>query len=315
MADKGSLTRFAWLSIAAAVGTMTLKFIAYLLTGSVGLLSDALESIVNLVAAVVALVVLHIAAKPPDDEHAYGHAKAEYFSAGVEGTLILVAAASIAWAALGRLLHPQELDNVGVGLLVSMVAAAVNGAVALVLLRNGRRYRSITLEADGKHLMTDVWTSGGVLIAVLVVQLTGWLRLDPLIAFVVAGNIVWAGTHLLRRSTRGLMDVGLPAEQRAAIEAVLERYTSFSVQFHALRTREAGRRAFMSVHVLVPGVETVQRAHDLVERVEADLRAAVPDITVVTHIEPLEDPRSFADEGLDRRALPPFVARPPRPGG
>ncbi|MFZ4517860.1 MAG: cation diffusion facilitator family transporter [Microthrixaceae bacterium] len=309
-----SLTRFAWLSIAAAIVTMGIKTVAYLITGSVGLLSDALESTVNLVAAVGALVALRVAARPADEDHAYGHAKAEYFAAGAEGGMILFAAVAIIVTSVPRLLHPEALTDVAAGLTVSALAGGVNLAVALVLGRAGRRYRSITLEADGKHLMTDVWTSAGVIVAVGLVALTGWERLDPIIALVVAANIVVSGVVLLRRSVAGLMDTSLPEEQLAAVREVLERRTAPDTQFHGLRTRQAGRRSFMSLHVLVPGAWSVQRAHDLVEEVEADLRARVPDLTIVAHVEPLEDPRSFADEGLDRRAVPPS-ARPPTPPG
>jgi cation diffusion facilitator family transporter len=303
------LTRFAWLSIAAAVSTMGIKTVAYLITDSIGLLSDALESTVNLVAAVGALIALTVAARPADEEHAYGHAKAEYFAAGAEGAMILLAAASIVYTAIPRLLDPVALNDVGVGLLVSAVAGGINLAVALVLGRAGRRHRSITLEADSKHLMTDVWTSAGVIVAVGLVALTGWERLDPVIALVVAANIVVSGLILIRRSAQGLMDRALPADDLEAIRSVLGQHTSADTQFHGIRTRQAGRRSFMSVHCLVPGAWTVQRSHDLVERVEADLRGAVPNLTVVTHIEPLEDPRSFADIDLDPTAVPPS-ARP-----
>ena len=234
------LTRFAWLSIAAAVATMGLKTSAWLLTGSVGFLSDAAESVVNLVAAVVALLVLRLAAQPPDEEHEYGHEKAEYFAAGVEGALIVLAAGSIAWAALDRLRDPQELTSVGIGVAVSVVAAAINLAVAVVLVREGRRYRSITLEADGRHLLTDVWTSVGVVVGVTAVSITGWEPLDPIVALVVAVNVVAAGAVLLRRSTGGLMDRALPAADRAAIDGVLDRHRGLGVQFHAVRTRGAG---------------------------------------------------------------------------
>lgn len=305
------LTRYAWLSIAAAVSTMAIKTVAYLITDSVGLLSDALESTVNLVAAVGALVALTIAARPADEEHAYGHAKAEYFAAGAEGAMILLAAASIVVTAIPRLLDPVELTDVGVGLLVSAVAGGINLAVALVLGRAGRRHRSITLEADGKHLMTDVWTSAGVIVAVGLVAVTGIERLDPIIALVVAANIVVSGILLLRRSVQGLMDRALPDEDLDAIKDVLRSHTGADTQFHGLRTRQAGRRSFMSVHCLVPGAWTVQHAHDLVERVEGELRAAVPNLSVVTHVEPLEDPRSFADVNLDPTAVPPSA----RPGG
>ncbi len=304
-----SLSRFAVLSIAAALVTMGIKTVAFLITGSVGLLSDALESTVNLVAAIGALVALRVAARPADEEHAYGHAKAEYFAAGAEGGMILFAAVAIIVTSVPRLLHPEALTDVAAGLTVSALAGGVNLAVALVLGRAGRRYRSITLEADGKHLMTDVWTSAGVIVAVAMVALTGWERLDPIIALVVAANIVVSGVVLLRRSVAGLMDTSLPVDQLEAVQAVLARRTGPDTQFHGLRTRQAGRRSFMSFHVLVPGAWTVQRSHDLVEEVEAELHAQVPDLTIVAHVEPLEDPRSFADEGLDRRAVPPS-ARP-----
>jgi cation diffusion facilitator family transporter len=304
------LTRYAWLSIAAAVVTMSLKGVAAALTGSVGLLSDAMESVVNLVAAVIALLALRAVGKDPDEEYTYGRAKAEYLSAGVEGTLIVIAAASIAVVAVRRLLEPAEVARLGIGFAVSAVAALANLGVALVLLRAGRRHRSITLEADGKHLMTDVWTSAGVLAGFLLVAATGWRPLDPIVALGVAVNIVIAGWVLIRRSVRGLLDASLPAPQRAAIEAVLDRYRSHDVDFHAIRTRQAGSRAFMTVHVLVPGERTVLSSHDLIERIEHDLHDAVPQLTVTTHLEPLEDPRSFADESLDRRRGVPDAAVP-----
>ncbi|MEW6581659.1 MAG: cation diffusion facilitator family transporter [Actinomycetota bacterium] len=295
-----ALARFAWMSIAAALVTMGLKLAAWLLTGSVGFLSDAAESVVNLMAAVIALVVLRFAAQPPDAEHQYGHEKAEYMAAGVEGALILLAAASIAWAAIGRLLNPEPLENVQVGVTVSAIAAAVNLVVALRLIRVGRAHRSIALEADGKHLMADVWTSVGVVAGVAAVGATGWDRLDPIIALAVAANIVVTGYLLIHRSTGGLMDRALPAADLAAVEAVLDRHRLEGVEFHAIRTRQAGRRSFVSMHVLVPGAWSVQRGHDLAERVERDVRQAVPHATVFTHIEPVEDPSSFADAGLDR---------------
>jgi len=307
------LTRFAWLSIGAALTTMALKASAAALTGSVGLLSDAMESVVNLVAAVVALIALRAVAKAPDDEFAYGREKAEYLSAGVEGTMIVLAAASIGYAAVRRLIHPVEIEQVGIGLAVSMVAALVNFVVAVVLLRAGRRYRSITLEADGKHLMTDVWTSFGVLVGVGLVAASGWAWLDPVVALCVAANIVVSGVTLLRRSVRGLLDASLPAEQLAEVQAILARYEALDVQFHALRSRAAGRRSFVSFHMLVPGDRTVMAAHDMAEQVEAELREAIEDLHVIVHLEPLEDPRSFADESLDRRRVPPSAAL--RPGG
>ena len=298
--EQRRLFRLLWLSIAAAVATITLKLTAWALTGSVGLLSDAAESVVNLVAALVAMAALRWAVKPADEDHAYGHAKAEYFSAGVEGALILVAAVAIAVAAVGRLLHPQPLESVGIGLLVTAVATVINLVVGLTLLRAGRRARSIVLEADGKHLITDVWTSVGVIIGVAGVVITGWERLDPIVALAVAANILVAGGGLLRRSAGGLMDRALEEPDLEAIQEVLAEFERDGVRFHALRTRQAGSRRFISVHVLVPGAWTVQRGHDLVEHVEGSLCTRLPGASVFTHLEPAEDPRSFADTTLDR---------------
>ncbi len=296
---KADLRRFAWLSIAAAIATILLKGIAWWLTGSVGLLSDALESFVNLAGALMALAMLSLAAEPADEKHAYGHGKAEYFSSAFEGFLILLAAASIAYTAIDRFLHPQPLSDVGIGLLVSVVASLINLFAARELLKAGRAHNSITLEADAKHLMTDVWTSVGVIIGVGLVWLTGWLWLDPLIALLVAANIVWTGWELMHRSASGLMDEALPLEQLAAIETVLESHRQNGLEFHALRTRQAGRQAFISLHVLVPGEWTVQRGHDLVEQIECDIRAAVPFSHLTTHLEPIEDPLSHADQALE----------------
>ncbi|HJZ45948.1 MAG TPA: cation diffusion facilitator family transporter [Roseiflexaceae bacterium] len=295
-----SLTRFAWLSIAAAVLTIVLKAIAYWLTGSVGLLSDALESLVNLVAAIMALAMLTLAARPADEEHAYGHTKAEYFSSGVEGALIVLAAVSIGWAAWPRLLQPQPIEQPGLGLAISVAASVLNFIVARILLTAGHRYQSITLEADAHHLMTDVWTSAGVLIGVGAVVLTGWERLDPIIALLVAANIIWTGVQLVRRSAHGLLDTGLPAAELAAIRQVLDRYAQPNVQFHALRTRQAGARRFVSLHVLVPGDWTVHHGHSLLEQIERDIRAVLPNTTVFTHLEALDDPTSWQDTTLDR---------------
>ena len=300
--DRKSLTRFAWISIAAAILTITLKSVAYFLTGSVGLLSDALESIVNLVGAIMALAMLTVAARPADDDHTYGHSKAEYFSSGVEGTLILIAAISIIWTAAPRLLNPQPLEQVGLGLAVSVVASIINMAAAYVILQAGKRYKSITLEADAHHLMTDVWTSVGVLGGVGIVALTGWERLDPIVAFIVAANIIWAGVRIVRASVLGLMDTALPDSERTAILNILDSYKQQGIQFHALRTRQSGARRFISFHVLVPDTWTVLQGHQLLEKIEADLRTALPEITVFTHLEPLNDPTSFDDTKLDRPA-------------
>lgn len=296
-----SLRRFTYLSIAAAVATIGLKTAAYWITGSVGLLSDALESLVNLVAALMALWMLIISERPPDEEHAFGHSKAEYFSSGVEGALILIAAASIGWSAVNRLLHPQPLENVGLGLIVSLAASAINFGVAQVLLRAGRKYHSILLEADARHLMTDVWTSIGVLAGVGLVTATGWLPLDPLVALAVAANIVWSGVHLVSRSALGLLDTAIPSVDRDKIAQVLDRYQAQGVAFHSMRTRQAGPRRFISMHVLVPGSWSVQRGHDILEEIERDIRDSFDSpTTVFTHLEPLEDPVSMQDIGIDR---------------
>ena len=299
--ESANLTRFAWLSIGAAILTIALKTTAYWLTGSVGLLSDALESLVNLVAAIMALAMLAIAARPADEIHAFGYSKAEYFSSGLEGALILLAAAGIAWTAVPRFLAPQPLEQIGIGLAVSVLASAINFGVARVLVSAGKAYRSITLEADAHHLMTDVWTSAGVMLGVGAVALTGWLRLDPIIALIVAANILRTGWQLLSRSIRGLLDAVLPAAEQNVINEVLKRYESRGIQCHALRTRQAGTRAFISLHVLVPGDWTVQRGHDLLEQLERDIRAAVPGAQLFTHLEPQEDPAAWKDIALDRK--------------
>ncbi len=299
-----SLTRFAWLSIAAALATMALKAVAYWLTGSVGLLSDALESLVNLAGALMALAMLTVAARPPDEDHAYGHGKAEYFSAGVEGTLILVAAASIAVAAVERLLHPRPLERVGLGLAVSVVASLVNLGVALVLLRAAKSHRSATLQANAHHLLTDVWTSAGVLVGVGAVALTGWQRLDPIVALAVAANIVFTGGRIVLDSVAGLMDAALPASDIEVLRKLLDGYASDGIEYHALRTRQAGARRFVSVHVLVPPEWTVQQGHELLERIEADIRRALPPVTVFTHLEPLGDPAAMSDMDLHREDAP-----------
>lgn len=295
-----SLTRYAWLSVAAAIATILLKAAAYWLTGSVGLLSDALESFVNLAGALMALAMLSLAERPADDDHAFGHSKAEYFSAGVEGALIVIAAASIAYAAVERLLHPRPLERVGLGLAISVVASGINLGVALVLLRAARQYESVTLQADARHLLTDVWTSAGVLVGVGAVALTGWSPLDPLVALAVAANIVWTGIHIMHSSVRGLMDTALPVRERAILQSVLNRHASDQVQFHAMRTRSAGTRRFVEFHVLVPGDWSVQRGHELLEIIEADMRLQLRRLTVLTHLEPLGDPAAMNDGDLDR---------------
>jgi len=297
-----SLKRYAWLSIAAALATILLKGWAWWITGSVGLLSDALESFVNLAGAIMALAMLTLAAMPADDNHAHGHGKAEYFSSAFEGFLIIIAAVAISYAAIDRLLNPQPIEAVGIGLAVSVVASIINLATSRILMAVGKKHKSITLEADAHHLLTDVWTSAGVIVGVGLVWLTGWLWLDPVIALLVALNIVWTGWQLLHRSATGLMDVSIPEEDLRAIESVLDSYRRQGLDFHALRTRQAGTRAFISLHVLVPGKWTVQLGHDWSERIEADIRQAVTYAHITTHLEPMEDPVSLADQVLDRPA-------------
>ncbi len=301
-----SLTPYAWLSILAAIMTIALKSYAYWLTGSVGLLSDALESLINLVAAVIMLIVLSISARPPDDNHAYGHEKIEYFSSGAEGIMILLAAFSIGFTAWERLLNPQPLQQLDVGIAVSIFASLINLLVAKILISVGKRRQSITLESDGKHLMTDVWTTGGILIGIAAITvanhfeismafarrlgLTGWEILDPIIAILVAINIVWAGLQLIRRTVWGLMDSAMAPEEQAEIVAILEQFSaSHAIAYHALRTRYAGARRFMSVHILVPGNWTVKQGHDLVETLEQQIMTLFDNIDIDTHLEPIED--------------------------
>ena len=301
MQNRASLTRFAWLSIGAAVFTIALKAAAYFFTGSVGLLSDALESVVNLVGAGMALLMLTIAARPADEEHVYGHSKAEYFSSITEGLLILGAAAGIITTAIQRLIQPREIQQLGLGLLVTVAASIINLVVARILLNAGKQRQSITLEADADHLMADVWTSAGVIVGVSLVGLTGWIILDPIVAILVTLNIIWTGVQLIRRSVAGFMDEALPEQEQELIQKVLSQYREKGVNFHALRTRQAAARRFISVHVLVPGHWTVHDAHHIAEDFESDIRAALGGaVTVLTHLEPVEDELSMEDMNLDR---------------
>jgi cation diffusion facilitator family transporter len=289
---------YGFLSIGAALLTIALKLGAYLLTNSVGFLSDSLESGVNLVAAIGAVWALTYAAKPPDEEHTFGHSKAEYFSSGFEGALILVAAVSIAIAAIPRLLNPQPLEQLSFGLVLSVVASAINGITALILLQASKRLRSITLRADAHHLLTDVWTSVGVILGLLLVSVTGWLILDPLIALLVAANIVWTGVKLIQESGSALLDASIPLEERQMIDKILSHYDRHQVQFHAIRTRMAGTKKFVSFHILVSGNWSIQQGHDLCEEVETAISKALPHVNVFTHLEPLEDPKSWTDQDL-----------------
>jgi cation diffusion facilitator family transporter len=296
----GSLAPYAWLSIAAALATMALKGLAAWITGSVGLLSDALESLVNLGAALLALWMLRVAAEPPDEAHPFGYSKAEYFSAVVEGGLIVAAATAIVGTAAPRLLAPQPIAAYGLGLAISVAATAINVAVALVLLRAGKKHHSVALEADAQHLLSDVWTSLGIVAGVGAIALTGWLILDPLIAIAVAVYIVWTGMRVMRRSLLGLMDRALPETELAAIRAVLEPYKARGLDYHALRTRGAGRRRLVELHLLVPGGMTVHDGHAVAEEIEERIRATLPGTAVLTHLEPIEAPASYSDQELFR---------------
>lgn len=291
-----NLQKFAWLSIVVSVVVFGMKMAAWSVTGSVGLLSDALESTVNIVAAVVALFAIRAAMKPADSIHHFGRGKAEYFSAQIEGFMILFAALIIVYTAIERIINPRELESIGWGLTISTVAAVINGGTAMILLRTGKQHRSPALVADGKHLLTDVWTSVGVIVGVGLVVITGWQRLDGVVALAVGLNIVVTGVKLLRASTAGLMDKALPDEDHLKIVEVLQRHESETVKFHALQTREAGRERFVSMHVLVPGDWSIQKGHDLSEVIEAEIKALLEHTTVSTHVEPLEDERSWADE-------------------
>ena len=295
-APPKDLSAYAWLSIGAAVATIALKAFAAWLTGSVGLLSDAAESVVNLVAAVVALIVLKISIKPADDDHQFGHSKAEYFSAITEGVMIFVAAAFIIISAIQRLIVPVMPEQLSVGLLISVGASAVNGATAWVLHRVGKRERSATLVADAKHLATDVVTSVAVLVGVGLVAAFSSPMLDAVVALGAGLNIMWTGFKLIKESVGGLMDVAPSREAQARIEAVLERYHDDGrIGFHAVRVREAGNRRFADMHVLVPGTWSVKEGHDFTERVIDELVAVDPNLRVSAHLEPIEDPKSYED--------------------
>lgn len=296
-----SLTSFMWLSVGAAITTIGLKSAAYWLTGSIGLLSDALESIINLVAALSALYLLRLAEKPPDDDHLYGHTKAEYFSSIIEAGLIICAALSIGFTAIDRLIYPQPIDNTLIGIVVSVIASLINLAVALALLKIGKKHNSITLEADGHHLLTDVWTSVGVIAGIALVGITHIYIIDPLVAIAVAVNILFTGVQLIKKSALGLMDTSLPEPDLQQIKSIMESYENQGVAYHGLRTRQSATRSFMSVHLLVPGKLSVQQGHDISEEIEEKIAKAFPQLTILTHLEPLEDPKSHEDISIDRK--------------
>jgi cation diffusion facilitator family transporter len=291
-----------YLSIAAAVVTILLKFTAYKVTGSIGFFSDALESIVNLLAASFGLVMLHVSEKPADEGHEFGHSKAEYFSSAIEGALILLAAFSIIWSAIPRLIHPIALENINIGLLFSVGASLVNLAIGQVLIHNGKKSKSLLLEADGKHLMTDVWTSAGVIVGIFMVKITGILILDPIIAILVAINIVYTGYRLISRSTNGLMDASISETEIDKVKKYLDSLKEKNITYHSLMTRQAGQRKFISFHLLVPGAWTVQQGHENADIIEETIEDMFDEpVTVTSHIEPVEDPASLKDIGIDRK--------------
>ena len=297
---KNSLTKFAWFSIFTAVATIFLKSLAYFLTGSVGLLSDAIESLVNLAAAIIALFMLKIAEQPPDAEHRYGHSKTEYFASIMEGLFIFIAAIAISISAIDRIIHPKIIEQAFLGLGISLIASIINYVVAKKLLKVGKKHRSITLEADGHHLMTDVITSIGVIVAVFLVALTGWQILDPVVAILVSINIVFTGLKLIKRSILGLLDTSISHEELDIIKSVFKKYESKGLKFHGLRTRQSAQRRFVDFHVLTPGSWSVRKGHDILEDIEKEIRDAIQKVTVSTHLEPVEDPRSLEDISIER---------------
>lgn len=300
-----SLAKFLYLSIAAAIVTISLKFYAYQVTGSMGFLSDALESIVNLFAALFALIMLRISQKPADDGHVYGHSKAEYFSSATEGALILIAAFSIIRTAIPRIMEPAPLENINTGLLFSLLASVVNLVVGLTLIKNGKKRKSLVLEADGRHLMTDVWTSVGVIAGIVMVKFTGWFIIDPIIAILVALNIIYTGYKLISRSASGLMDATIPAEDLEKVTLYLDSLKVNEIEYHSLLTRVAGQRKFISMHLLVPGEWSVKQGHDWADNVEETIIGLFDEpVTVSTHIEPVDDPASVKDIGIDRVIMP-----------
>lgn len=294
-AINNSPAKYVWISIAASIATIMLKGSAYYITGSVGLLSDALESFINLAAAVMALVMITIAMSPPDRDHPFGHSKAEYFSSVIEGTLILFAAVAIGVTAVEKILNPGELSDLGTGLIISASASVINLFTSIILLRAGKKYNSITLEADAHHLMTDVWTTAGVIAGLILVKLTGMSVLDPVIAIVVALNIIFTGIKLIRRSVSGLMDEALPDEDLKKVKSILDRYEEQCITYHSLYTRKAASKNFIFLHLLMPGNWHISRGHEITKKIENEIGNALPESDVFIHIEPLNDPDSFDD--------------------
>lgn len=292
---RKSIASIMWISIIASVLTIGLKWFAFSVTGSVGFMSDALESGVNLLAAIVAFYSLTVAARPADIEHPFGHEKAEYFSSLAEGVLIIIAAFGIAYAAINRMYHPQPLESLGFGMLLSVGATLVNLITARILLHYSKKYNSITIEADAHHLMTDVWTTVGIILGIFLVKLTGWQLLDPIMAILVALSIVYTGIKLVFRSMDGLMDSRVSEKDMILIREVLNAYKSDEIDYHALYTRRASAKQFITFHLLFPGEYTVHQAHEVTKKVEADLKLKLPLADIFIHVEPLNDPDAFDD--------------------
>ncbi|MFH0976485.1 MAG: cation diffusion facilitator family transporter [Spirochaetota bacterium] len=293
--NNSSPAKIVWIPIAASVITIILKSVAFYITGSVGLLSDAMESFINLTASVVAMIALTIACRPPDKQHPFGHHKAEYFSSILEGVLIIIAAIAIGVTSIERLINPHILEKLNLGLLISAGASIINFVTARILFRAGRKYNSITLEADAQHLMTDVWTTGGVLAGLLLIEITGFSWLDPVIAIAVAVNIVYTGIKLIIRSVSGFMDTALTEAELDAVKAILEKYKKTGISYHALYTRKSSAMNFITLHLLMPGDWTVSKGHKITKQIEKDIKCDFPNSDIFIHLEPFNDPESFDD--------------------
>lgn len=298
--DKLAPQQLALISIFASIFVIVIKYISYYVSGSVSLLSDAMESLVNLATALITFFMVRLAFQPPDKEHMYGHTKAEYFSSILEGLFILLAALAIIYTAILRIINPQPLQKIEIGLLLSLIASAVNFTVGRILINQGRKRHSIALEADGAHLMTDVITSGGVFLGLIIVSITKISTLDPIIAILVAVQIIVTGIKIINKSVSGFMDVAISPNELNVISDEFARHEKKGIQFHGLRTRQSGTRRFISFHVLVPGNWTIKKGHSLVEEIEAHIRKHIAFTTITTHLEPIEDPVSWKDTNLDR---------------
>jgi cation diffusion facilitator family transporter len=286
---------YLWASVAVAAVTIVMKSWAWYITGSVGLLSDAMESFVNLASALFGVLMVSIAQRPADDDHPYGHTKAEYFSSGFEGMLIFAAAAAIIWTAAQRLLNPQPLQALGWGLSLSVVSSAFNGGLAWAMARAAKQHRSIALEADAKHLMTDVWTSVGVVVGIGAVAATGWQWLDPLVAMGVAANILWEGGRLVWRSSQGLMDEALEPEVMVDIQKTLDGFAHPTIRFDHVSTRRSGQRRFVDLHMHMPGNWSLGRAAAVRASVEQALMSAVPGLRCTIQLLPTDVEAHFDD--------------------